>query len=137
MMMRSAKRQYAWDLTDGRCYYCGFGLLPDCIFELDGLPALRGNLRLMQVDHIVARARGGSDDFDNLLPACDVCNAQKGDRSTEEFRVAQGFRFGHMPHRFACEPSETVVERDYLVVASKNFRGGIMRRVRHAHVGAP
>jgi hypothetical protein len=34
------------------------------------------------VDHILAEARGGSDEFDNLCAACYRCNEYKGARST-------------------------------------------------------
>lgn len=32
------------------------------------------------VDHIVAKARGGTDHPDNLISCCRSCNASKGDR---------------------------------------------------------
>lgn len=32
------------------------------------------------VDHIVAKARGGTDDPDNLISCCRSCNSSKGDR---------------------------------------------------------
>jgi len=49
-----------------RCGYCG-----------------RGDLRLT-IDHIIPKARGGSDSWDNLISACTVCNNKKGDRTPEE-----------------------------------------------------
>lgn len=33
----------------------------------------------LEVDHIKAKAQGGSDDPDNLVTACDDCNQGKGD----------------------------------------------------------
>jgi hypothetical protein len=74
-----------------------------------------------------SRARGGSDDPGNLFPACGQCNAEKGNRSLEEYRISKGMRLGKFPHRFACEPREAVVDRDFLMVTSKNFRGAIIR----------
>lgn len=32
-------------------------------------------------DHVIARASGGRDDPDNLVPACRACNGSKGARS--------------------------------------------------------
>ncbi|MCG6914674.1 HNH endonuclease [bacterium BMS3Abin03] len=49
-----------------RCGYCG-----------------RGDLRLT-IDHIIPKARGGTDSWDNLISACTVCNNKKGDRTPEE-----------------------------------------------------
>ena len=40
----------------------------------------------MQVDHIKASYRGGSDDMDNLNPACRACNNFKVTHSIEELR---------------------------------------------------
>lgn len=33
----------------------------------------------LQIDHLIPRARGGSDDEDNLVPACVACNQGKSD----------------------------------------------------------
>lgn len=49
-----------------RCGYCG-----------------RGDLRLT-IDHIIPKARGGTDSWDNLISACTICNNKKGDRTPEE-----------------------------------------------------
>lgn len=39
---------------------------------------------LLEVDHIVPRAAGGSDDMSNLVTACWECNSGKSDRLLEE-----------------------------------------------------
>ena len=39
----------------------------------------------LQVEHIVPRARGGSNRFSNLTLACEPCNHEKGARPVEEF----------------------------------------------------
>lgn len=49
-----------------RCSYCGRGDLP------------------LTIDHVVPRARGGSDSWENLVCACTLCNNKKGDRTPEE-----------------------------------------------------
>lgn len=56
---------------NGRCAYCGCELL----------------INEMQVDHLVAyMSQGGEDTLDNYMPACDVCNRVKSNRTIEEFR---------------------------------------------------
>jgi 5-methylcytosine-specific restriction endonuclease McrA len=50
----------------GDCAYCG------------GIPT--------QVDHILPLSRGGTDDQDNLAPACKRCNEEKLDFPPEEYR---------------------------------------------------
>lgn len=39
---------------------------------------------LLEADHIVPRAAGGSDDIENLTTACSECNSGKSDRLLEE-----------------------------------------------------
>ncbi len=49
-----------------RCQYCG-----------------RGDVALT-VDHVIPRARGGEDTWENLVCACVHCNNSKGDRTPAE-----------------------------------------------------
>jgi len=59
-----------WVRQHGRCVYC--------------VLALRYGHR---IDHIVPRARSGSDRLSNLQLLCPFCNALKGDQTDGEFRV--------------------------------------------------
>ena len=61
-------RQAVKDRFGGHCGYCG------------------EKPKKLQVDHIEAHARGGSNDIDNLMPACHSCNNYKHGFSLEEFR---------------------------------------------------
>lgn len=38
-----------------------------------------------QVDHVIPRSRGGTDDLSNLVPACAPCNLSKGPKTPEEW----------------------------------------------------
>lgn len=42
--------------------------------------AVCGSDERLTVDHIVPKARGGTDELDNLRVLCLKCNAKKGDR---------------------------------------------------------
>ncbi len=57
----------------GRCEACGVSV----------------EERALEVDHIVPRNRGGTDDPLNLQALCYVCNAQKRDRDDTDFRVVK------------------------------------------------
>ena len=50
-------------------------------------------LRNLEVDHIVARAAGGTDHLDNLQLLCGACNRVKGDRGMEYLRVKLGLGY--------------------------------------------
>ena len=55
--------------------------------ELCGVSA---DVRALEVDHIVPRIRGGTDDPDNLQALCYRCNAMKRDRDDTDFRGVSG-----------------------------------------------
>lgn len=73
-----------YDKTAGRCHVCRKKLA----FTKYGLVRARG---AWEVDHSRARARGGTDLFRNLLPACIGCNRSKGARSTRSARAYHGY----------------------------------------------
>jgi hypothetical protein len=60
-------REYLLEKWQRRCAYCGVENVP------------------LQVEHIVARDRGGSDRVSNLCLACERCNQDKSNRPVEEF----------------------------------------------------
>jgi 5-methylcytosine-specific restriction endonuclease McrA len=63
-----SKRAKVMAKTGHRCAYCG-------------CQSMR-----MQVDHIKPICDGGTDDLDNLLPACGSCNNYKLNMSVESMR---------------------------------------------------
>lgn len=65
-----------WQKTDGHCSYCGVRLNPFERAAVDGFT----------IDHVIPSARGGSDELDNLVPACRRCNCNKGKLTPEEWR---------------------------------------------------
>ncbi|NBK77313.1 HNH endonuclease [bacterium D16-76] len=66
------ERRTIYNLTGGRCAYCGTQIAFDD----------------MQVDHVVPLRKGGSDTMDNMLPACRSCNHYKSTLTVEQFRKA-------------------------------------------------
>ncbi|RPI73909.1 MAG: HNH endonuclease [Ignavibacteriales bacterium] len=49
-----------------KCVYCGRSDLP------------------LTIDHIIPKAQGGNDSWENLISACTFCNNRKGDRTPFE-----------------------------------------------------
>ena len=45
-------------------------------------------IRNFTIDHIVSRAKGGTDHLDNLQLLCDACNSKKGAKTQEELLAA-------------------------------------------------
>ena len=63
-------RQKVYDKYNGHCAYCGKAI----------------TIKDMQVDHILPKRNGGTDDIDNLNPSCRLCNHYKRANSIESFR---------------------------------------------------
>ncbi|MDN8618314.1 RNA-guided endonuclease IscB [Variovorax ginsengisoli] len=60
-------REYLLEKWDRACAYCGKKDVP------------------LQIEHIVAKARGGTDRASNLTLACECCNQKKGAQCVDEF----------------------------------------------------
>ena len=60
-------REYLLEKWGRKCAYCGKGDVP------------------LEIEHIVPKARGGSNRVSNLALACHACNQAKDDRPVEEF----------------------------------------------------
>jgi 5-methylcytosine-specific restriction endonuclease McrA len=52
-----------------KCAYCGRSDLP------------------LTIDHIIPKAKGGSESWENLVCACTNCNNRKGSRTPEEANI--------------------------------------------------
>lgn len=71
-MSWSEKKARLWDISKGRCYYCGTAMNP---------------FRDFSVDHDVPRSKGGPDDFNNLVACCRTCNTRKNARSGDDWLI--------------------------------------------------
>ena len=63
-------RQKVYDKYNGHCAYCGKAI----------------KIKDMQVDHILPKRNGGTNDIDNLNPSCRLCNHYKRAADIETFR---------------------------------------------------
>lgn len=64
-------RRDIYNKYNGHCAYCGKKI------EYDD----------MTIDHLTAQSKGGTNDYENTIPSCQLCNNQKADRTVEEFRA--------------------------------------------------
>jgi 5-methylcytosine-specific restriction endonuclease McrA len=67
-----------YELTDGRCGYCGVPVF----WEVD---------RDVHIDHMLPISRGGSNWPDNLCIACETCNTSKHDKTPDEWQKVRGW----------------------------------------------
>ncbi|MGL5083266.1 MAG: HNH endonuclease [Microcoleaceae cyanobacterium] len=47
-----------------------------------------GTTKHLTIDHVMPRSRGGTHTWDNVVAACERCNAHKGNRTPEEAGIA-------------------------------------------------
>jgi diadenosine tetraphosphate (Ap4A) HIT family hydrolase/5-methylcytosine-specific restriction endonuclease McrA len=86
----------------GRCEACG----------------VSAEERALEVDHIVPRNKGGSDDFSNLQALCFKCNAQKRDRDDTDFAaVKTSYDNRNSDCSFCTLPKERIIDENELAVA--------------------
>lgn len=71
-------REYVLEKWGRSCVYC----------DATGVP--------LNLDHVVARSRGGSDRPSNLVPACVGCNRAKGNSPVEDFLASDPLRLGRI-----------------------------------------
>ena len=55
------------------------------VLKRDNYTCFYCNGEATQVDHVVARANGGTHDMENLVACCRPCNIRKGSRSIASF----------------------------------------------------
>lgn len=60
-----------------------------------------------EVDHVMPFSRGGSDDRENLVPACHRCNMDKSDLTMDEWQAARDARGAEFP---PLGPTELALE---------------------------
>lgn len=104
--------------------------------ELCGIAA---EIKALEVDHIVPRNKGGSDDLSNLQALCYSCNAMKRDRDDTDFRKVIESYHHREPDCVLCEiPLERIEIQNELCFAIKDkypVTPGHMLVIPKRHVG--
>jgi len=74
--------------------------------------------RAIEVDHILPRKHGGEDEISNLQALCFKCNANKGARDDEDFRIVREGIAARQHDCIFCQlPADRVVKSNTLAVA--------------------
>ncbi len=82
-------REYLLEKWGRRCAYCGKTDTP------------------LQIEHIVPKARGGSDRVSNLTLACERCNQKKGTQTAVEFGFPDLQKLANKPLKVAASVNST------------------------------
>jgi 5-methylcytosine-specific restriction endonuclease McrA len=91
--------------TEGRCWYCGCTIRSYDEVRPDSYT----------IDHIIPRGVAG-DAWDNLVPACWSCNASKGRKSLEHYRLYVGRIRAGMP-AFTEAQRRWLADRGFVLTA--------------------
>lgn len=86
--------------------------------ELCGISA---DLKALEVDHIIPRNQGGTDDISNLQALCFTCNAMKRDRDSTDFRkVKESYKHRESDCLFCEIPPNRIIEENELAYAVRD-----------------
>lgn len=97
-MSKSLKTYELYKKYDGHCAYCGVMLKTD-----------------WQVDHIIPKSKGGTDDIGNLNPSCPRCNYTKKAMTDKEFKnhLKQRFETFFKTPMFELARDMKLIEKSY------------------------
>lgn len=88
-------REFVFSRTNGRCSYCG--------------------AKATEIDHIIAKANGGTNSTFNLTPACRSCNQKKSNLSLKEFGKLMGKDFSKLePKKLPKDAAIVQLARNYM-----------------------
>lgn len=73
-----------WELTNGRCYYCGCKMTD----KQSDIQSSTPPPNYLTVDHFIPVSKGGIKSSENRVPSCKKCNEIKDNLLIEEFRKA-------------------------------------------------
>ena len=91
----------------GRCEACG----------------VSSDVRAIEIDHIVPKAKGGSNDESNLQALCYKCNAQKRDRDDTDYHAVKESYLDREPSCIFCQFQED--DSDRKVIAENELANAI------------
>lgn len=86
-----SKQAAVWEKTGGRCWYCGKQTRrvdwADVMNQRnkDGTKK-SDNDHWFTIEHVIPLSLGGTNNIDNLLPACRKCNCTKNKKTIGEYR---------------------------------------------------
>ena len=71
-------------------FYKGVYMCPYCGLVTDQIPSTSDGRTKWEIEHVVPRSRGGSNNLENIRVVCWVCNRSKGAKTLEEWLVVAG-----------------------------------------------
>ena len=89
-------RSYLFKKYNGQCVYCG--------------------AKATEIDHVISKAKGGTNSFYNLVASCKSCNQMKSNLSLKEFGKKMNKDYYHLePKKLPKDASIVQIARNYMV----------------------
>lgn len=117
---KAKKRGWLFEMTAGKCFYCGLPTYDHGGAEARDWLFLHMNSKHVR-EHKTPVIRGGGNDRNNIVPACSGCNHRKGAFTLDEFRIVSAFSRGDLNYRFTFDPP-IAMARDWLCCHSRAFQ---------------
>ena len=96
LLYNTKLREFIFSKTNGKCSYCG--------------------TKATEVDHIVPRAKGGTNSTYNLTPTCKSCNQKKSNKTLKEFGKLMNKDYSHLkPKKLPRDAAIVQSARNYMV----------------------
>lgn len=73
-----------------------------------------GTSEKLTIDHVIPKSRGGSDQWENLVTACTICNHRKGNRTPKEAKMKL--------NRRPFKPNHIIFLRDFCGTIDDNWK---------------
>ena len=89
-------RSFIFSRSNGKCVYCG--------------------AEAIEIDHIVPRAKGGTNSTYNLVASCRACNQMKSNKTLKEFDKLVGKDFSKLePKKLPKDAAIVQIARNYMI----------------------
>ena len=96
LLYNTKLREFIFSKTNGKCSYCG--------------------TKATEVDHIVPRAKDGTNSTYNLTPTCKSCNQKKSNKTLKEFGKLMNKDYSHLkPKKLPRDAAIVQSARNYMV----------------------
>lgn len=96
LLYQKELRNFIFSRSNGKCVYCG--------------------AKATEIDHVIPKAKGGTNSSYNLVASCRACNKKKSNKTLKEFGKIMNKDYSHLkPKRLPKDAAIVQIARNYMV----------------------